>query len=63
MAILIINKEDFSERLKDFNITCKKCKSNKVELVVNWAAYPSCAWFGIDVICTDCKHGEEILYV
>jgi hypothetical protein len=61
MAILIINNADFSEKLKDFEITCKKCESKKVELNIDWASYPSCSWYNIDIICNDCKHSEEIL--
>ena len=60
MAVLIINDEDFSQKLKDFSLSCKNCESKNVKLDIDWANYPSCSWFKVLVICNDCLIDEEI---
>lgn len=60
MARLIVDGDDFSEKLKEFSITCKKCGSKKVTFDIDWAAYPSCSWLKLSVICEDCKVDETI---
>lgn len=60
MAILQINENDFSSKLKDFNLLCNKCDSKNVALDIDWASYPSASWLNIEVICSDCHHSEEI---
>jgi hypothetical protein len=61
MARLVINDDDFSEKLKDFNLSCKECGSKKVTLDIDWAAYPSASWCAITVICEEC-HKDEVVY-
>lgn len=61
MAILVINGEDYSERLTSFSLTCKCCSGTNVELEVDWAAYPSAAWCKVTTICKDC-HNDETIY-
>jgi hypothetical protein len=60
MAILIINNEDYSNKLKNFSFNCKECNSNNIELEVDWGCYPSDSWIGITTICKNCFN-EEIL--
>ena len=60
MAILVINSEDYSERLQGFGLTCKGCQSRNVELEIDWAAYPSASWLRVTTICKDCHQDEEI---
>ena len=60
MAILILNDDDFSGKLQNFRLNCKNCGSSKVTLDIDWAAYPSCSWLNVNVICEECKHDEEI---
>jgi len=60
MAILIINNEDFSNKLKEFEFKCKECGSSNVTLEIDWAAYPSASWMNITVICGDCMNDEQI---
>jgi len=60
MARLIINSNDFSEKLTGFELKCKRCGSNKVTLDLDWAAYPSASWCRLEVICEDCKHDETV---
>lgn len=61
MARLIVNSDDFSSKLKKFEMACKSCGSEKVTLDIDWAAYPSCSWMKIIIICDDCHHDETIL--
>ena len=61
VARLVINSNDFSERLKGFMLSCTKCASPKVTLDIDWAAYPSAAWMDISVICETCKHDETLV--
>jgi hypothetical protein len=60
MALLVINSEDFSERLQSFDLACKGCGSHKVTLDIDWAAYPSCSWFRVSISCDDCHRDEEL---
>ena len=61
MAILIINDEDFTSKLKEFSLKCNNCGSDKVELEIDWASYPSASWFNVTVICKKC-HQDETIY-
>ena len=61
MALLIINRKDYSNKLKGFALQCKACGSNNIELEVDWAAYPSDSWCRITTICKHC-HAEEEIY-
>lgn len=60
MAILLINNEDFTEKLSGFTFRCNKCGSEKVAFDIDWAAYPSASWFKITVICADCYYEEDV---
>lgn len=60
MAILVINNEDFTEKLKDFALKCKNCDGGEVELEIDWAAYPSASWCKVTVICKACHNDEEV---
>lgn len=60
MALLVINSDDFSDRLRGFALSCKACGSSRVTLDINWAAYPSCSWATVTVICDACKQDETI---
>jgi hypothetical protein len=60
MARLVVNGEDFSSQLTRFTLQCNECGSEKVALDIDWAAYPSCSWCTISVICEFCHH-EEII--
>lgn len=60
MAILVINNEDYSKKLKNFELTCKECSSKNVELEIDWASYPSASWFRVTTICKDCHKDEDI---
>lgn len=60
MARLVVNSQDFTEKLHKFVLRCKECNSNKVTLDIDWAAYPSSSWCNITVICENCHHDEEI---
>jgi hypothetical protein len=59
-TVFTINGDDFSEKLKDFSISCKNCNSKNVTLDVESYSYPSASWFRVEIICNDCKHDEEI---
>jgi hypothetical protein len=61
MALLVINSEDYSERLKDFQITCNGCGGKRVTLDIDWAAYPSASWCKVTASCEDC-HRDETVY-
>ncbi len=61
MAVLVINGSELSEKLCGFRLVCKECGSRRVTLDIDWAAYPSCSWFKVIVICEDCKY-DEVLY-
>ena len=61
MARLILNSNDFTNKLKAFSLKCNECGSDNVTLDIDWAAYPSCSWMNICIICDDCKH-DEIIY-
>ena len=61
MALLVINSEDFSERLRGFTLRCAKCGSDRVALDIDWAAYPSSVWCRVTVICNEC-HADETIY-
>lgn len=63
MAILIINSEDYSEKLQDFELTCKSCGSRKITLDLDWAAYPSAQWCRLITSCGECHRDEEIYEV
>jgi hypothetical protein len=60
MAILVINSDDYTEKLKDFSLTCQACGSKEVELEIDWAAYPSDSWLIVKTICKTC-HTEETI--
>ena len=60
MTRLLLENEDFSCKLEDFILQCKKCGSFKVTIDIDWAAYPSCSWLNVTLICEDCKHDEEV---
>ena len=60
MAILVLNGDDFSNKLKGFKLECKECGSSSVTFDIDWAAYPSASWMNITVSCDDCKSDEEI---
>lgn len=60
MALLVINGDDLSQKLHGFTLMCKTCQSNRVTLEIDWAAYPSCSWAKVSVICEDCKSDETI---
>lgn len=59
MTVLILNNKKIKE-LKNFNISCKECNSNNIEIEVNWGAYPSSSWNSASLICKDCHNEEEI---
>jgi hypothetical protein len=61
-AKLVINSNDFTEKLTGFSLSCKNCKSNHVTLDIDWAAYPSASWVKVNVICEECKSDEEIYW-
>lgn len=61
MAILVINSEDYSEKLTGFELTCTSCGSKRVTLDLDWAAYPSDSWCKVTTICEDC-HRDETVY-
>jgi len=61
MAILVINSEEFSEKLKGFEFKCNECTSSNVTLDIDWAAYPSASWMTVTVICENCNK-EEVVY-
>jgi hypothetical protein len=63
MARLVVNSDDLSEKLTGFDLKCKECGSNRVTLDIDWAAYPSCSWCRVTVICEDCKRDEEVYCV
>ena len=60
MAILVINNNDYSAKLKNFSLECNKCGSKNIELEIDWAAYPSASWLNITTICKDCHTDEDI---
>lgn len=57
-ARLVINSDDFSQKLTSFTLSCKNCGSNKVTLDVDWVSYPSASWLKIAAICDECNHDE-----
>lgn len=61
MARLTINAADFSEKLRDFSLSCAKCGAKEVTLDLDWAAYPSASWCKVTVICDQC-HNDEVVY-
>jgi len=63
MVRLVINDDDFAEKLTGFVLKCGECGSNQVTLDIDWAAYPSATWLEVYVICEKCKHCEEIFNV
>lgn len=60
MARLVVNSDDFSNRLRKFEMKCRSCNSGNVTLDIDWASYPSASWFNITIICDDCHHDEKI---
>ena len=60
MAILVINSENYSERLVGFELRCRGCGSTRVTLDIDWAAYPSASWCRVVTICDDCHRDEQI---
>lgn len=59
-ARLVINAENFANKLRDFSLRCGQCGSGNVTLDIDWAAYPSASWCTVTVICDDCNADEEI---
>lgn len=57
MAIVTLDKEVFKSLTK-FEVKCKSCNSQNIELEIDWASYPSCEWNNVTLICKDCKEAE-----
>ncbi len=59
MAVLIINNQDYSKKLKNFELTCKKCDSKEIDFEICWS-HGDYGWFEITTICKNCHIEEEV---
>lgn len=59
MAIVVINSGDIKQLTK-FDIKCKNCGSDDIEIEIDWASYPSMSWDIAKLICKICHEEEKI---
>lgn len=60
MAILTVGFGNRPEKLNSFDVKCKACGSENVELQIDWAAYPSASWNKLTIVCNDCFVDEKV---
>lgn len=56
----IINSEELSEMLPNFDIECRECGSTNVTLDIAVERGADQEWMNITFICEGCQHADDI---